>query len=233
MSIVAVAFVPAAPLLVPQVAGGSASLDEPLRAASLGAVARALNERPDQVVVVGPTPSPGEWSQDATWDFAGFGVARMPPDPRPSLPWALGIGAWLLDECGWDAPRRYVGVAGSALPQVDPSGLAVDDRATVVIAVGDGSACRTERAPGYLDDRAEGFDAGVAAVLAAGDAAGLGRLDAALAHDLLCSGLPVWRWVAAAVAGAEVTTSELVTHVAPYGVGYFVAHWSLAPAKAM
>jgi hypothetical protein len=224
VSVAAVAFVPAAPLLVPQVAGGSAAVDDALRAASLDAVARALGEGPDEVVVVAPTAAPGEWSQDTTWDFAGFGVARTPPDPRPVLPWPLGIGAWLLDECGWNGPRRYVGVPESGVAAPRPL---LGDHATVVLAVGDGSACRTERAPGHLDDRAEPFDDEVAGHLARGDAIGLDRLDEVLARELSCAGLSVWRWVAAALTDAEVTKAELSTHIAPYGVGYFVALWLL------
>jgi hypothetical protein len=223
--IAAVAFVPAAPLLVPQVAGGSAARDEPMRAASLDAVARVLDPRPAEVVVVAPTTSTGAWPVDATWDFAGFGVARAPADPRSVLPWSLGIGAWLLDELGWDGPRRYLGVGAEA--EAIAQACAPTDGATVVIAVGDGSACRTERAPGYLDDRAEAFDEAVADRLARGDAAGLRGLDDGLASDLLCAGLAVWRWVAAAVVDVQVTQAELSMHVAPYGVGYFVARWSL------
>jgi hypothetical protein len=225
VSITAVAFVPAAPLLVPQVAGGSAALDEPMRAASLDAVARALDPRPAEVVVVAPTTATGEWAADATWDFAGFGVARA--DPRPVLPWSLGIGAWLLDEVGWDGRRRYVGVSAAG-DGTAGAPVSAEEAATVVIAVADGSACRTERAPGYLDDRAESFDEAIATLLARGDAAGLGSLEDTLAGELLCTGLPVWRWVSAAVAGVEVTTADLSMHVAPYGVGYFVARWSLA-----
>jgi hypothetical protein len=224
VSVTAVAFVPAAPLLVRQVAGGSASLDEPMRAASLGAVARALDPRPAQVVVVSPTTEAGEWSAEATWDFAGFGVPRAPADPRAVLPWSLGIGAWLLDEAGWDGPRRYLGVTSSGRATAAMTGP--EDSTTVLVAVADGSACRTERAPGYLDERAEPFDEAVAGMLARGDAAGLGGLDDRLAGDLLCAGLPVWRWVAAAVGDAEVTTAELTMQAAPYGVGYFVARWS-------
>jgi hypothetical protein len=223
--IAAVAFVPAAPLLVPQVAGGSAALDDALRKASLGVVSRALDARPDQVVVVAPSSSSREWSGDTTWDFAGFGVARTPPDPRPVLPWPLGIGAWLLDESGWGGPRRFVGV--SATTPGEPSVPARDGGTTVVIAVGDGSGCRSERAPGYLDDRAEPFDDVISDLLARGDVAGFGRVDAEVAGDLLCAGLPVWQWVASEAAAAEVTTAELAMHVAPYGVGYFVALWSL------
>jgi hypothetical protein len=222
----AVAFVPAAPLLVPAVAGGSAELDAALRKASIDVVARALARRPDQVVVVAGVPNAGQWSPDSTWDFAGFGVSRRPADARPRLPWPVGIGAWLLDECGWEGPRRYVGVDGSAGELVTAKDLV--DGATSIVVVGDGSACRNERAPGHLDVRAEAFDKTVADALASGDAARLGDLDQVLAKELMCGGAASWRWVAAAVDGAMPIDADLVSRVAPYGVGYFVALWSFA-----
>jgi hypothetical protein len=231
VSIAAVAFVPAAPLLVPQVAGGSARLDDPLRTACVDAVTRALSSaKPVEVVIVAPG-SAGEWTQGATWDFAGFGVARRPPDPRPVLPWQLGIGAWLVDEAGWTGRRRYVGVGEPVGAQAPARTVRRDSGRTVVVAVGDGSGCRTERAPGHLDHRAEAFDDAVAAALAQGDAAGFDRIDDALARDLLCAGLPVWRWVSSALAGQPVATAEISAQVAPYGVGYFVALWVLATAS--
>jgi hypothetical protein len=225
VSIGAVAFVPAAPLLIPAVAGGSAGLEAELRAASLDAVARAVSGGPDQVVVVASVPASGEWSQRSTWDFAGFGVARTPPDPRPTLPWPLGIGAWLLDEVGWGGGRRYVGVATSAgaAPLADPQSVV---GRTSVVVVGDGSARRSERAPGHLHERAEAFDVAVADLLGRGDLTGLSGLDETLADELMCSGLPAWRWLIAALDGTVVADAELLTHSAPYGVGYFVAHWS-------
>jgi hypothetical protein len=217
----AVAFVPAAPLLIPAVAGGSAGLDAELRAASLEVVARAVATQPAEVVVVAGVSSPGEWSVDSTWDFGGFGVTRRPFDPRQPLPPSLGIGAWLLDEVGWDGPRRYVGVDGAAAAAAT---LGEGTRAVVVVA--DGSACRSERAPGHLDDRAEGFDTAIADLLARGDAAGLAGLSDDLAVELMCGGLPAWRWTVAALADEAVTGAELRKHEAPYGVGYFVALWS-------
>jgi hypothetical protein len=227
--ITSVAFVPAAPLLVPQVAGGSAAVDGELRAASIAVVADVIGTGPGDVVVVAATPTPGEWTQAATWDFAGFGVVRDPIDDRPRLPWSLGIGAWLLDEAGWAGPRRYLGVPGvPGVPGPDPADPAGPPaQRTAVIAVGDGSACRTEKAPGYLDRRAESFDARVADQLSRGDAAGLAATDQATAADLLCASVPVWRWVAAALGDAAVRDAHLVAHVAPYGVGYFVARWEI------
>jgi hypothetical protein len=223
VSVQAVVFVPAAPLLVPEVAGGSAGLDDALRAAGLAAVARALDGGPDEAVVVAAAATPGEWPADATWDFAGFGVPRTDAAGRPRLPWSLGIGAWLLDECGWDGPRRYVAVGPDLQRRVD-DGLG---RSAVLIAVGDGSACRTERAPGHLDARAEPFDAAIATALDLGDVAALAGLDDDLAADLLCGSLPVWRWVVAAIDATTVTAAALDLQVAPYGVGYFVATWFL------
>jgi hypothetical protein len=221
VSVEAVVFVPAAPLLVPAVAGGSAGLDEAMRAASLAAVAGAIRGRCDQVIVVAAADESVEHSPASTWDFGGFGVPRRDLDPdRSRLPAALGIGAWLLDRSGWSGPRRYVGVAETRDLAIDPA------RAAILLVVGDGSACRTERAPGYLDDRAENFDTTIATALADGDLAALAGLDDALAADLLCSSLPVWRSVAAAVADTVISPT-LDLHVAPYGVAYFVARWAL------
>jgi hypothetical protein len=223
VSLASIAFVPMAPLLIPEVAGGSAALDQELRAASLDVVARALASGPDEVVVVAAVPTPGSWTESSTWDFAGFGVARIPTDPRMRLPWPLGIGAWLLDECGWNGSRRYVGVDRSTAAEALP-----DERVRSIVVVGDGSARQSERAPGHLDERAERYDDAVADLLARGDVVGLSELDDALATDLMCGAPPAWRWIAALIDGEPVTDAELVTHAAPYGVGYFVALWSFA-----
>jgi hypothetical protein len=219
VSIAAVAFVPSAPLLIPTVAGGSADRDDDLRAASLDAVTRVTQANPHAVpVVVAATTTAGEYDAATPWGVTGFGVGQ--PGAGSSLPWQLGIGAWMLDETGWSGDRRYLGVAdGTPAREVaEPS---------VVIAVGDGSACRTERAPGHLDRRAAGFDERIADCLARGDAAALAATDRELASELLCAGRPVWRWVAEVLADRRVTDPELVMHVAPYGVGYFVATWSV------
>jgi len=223
MTIRTVAFVPAAPLLVTPVAGGSAPEDAELRNAALTAVGRATDGVDKVVVVAGIEPA-GTWQADVTWDFTGFGVPRVPADRRSRLPWPLGIGAWLLDEAGWDGPRRYLGVGTeSAAP-----GPVAADAETALVVVGDGSARGAERAPGYLDERAEGFDRAVAEMLADGDIKGLGDLDATLASELMCCGLAPWHSVAGALAGATVVAAELLADTAPYGVSYFVALWSVA-----
>lgn len=223
MTLADVVFVPAAPLLVPAVAGGGDDLDAEMRDGCLALVASALGGR-DQALVVAPTAVTGEWPGAATWDFGGFGVPRPDAAGRERLPWSLGIGAWLLDAAGWAGSRGYVGIT----PSGSPSAGDLAAGSTVVLVVGDGSACRTEKAPGYLDERAEAFDAGIEAALRAGDAAALAATDEVLAGELLCRSVPAWRWVAAAAAGRSVTEATMAFAAAPYGVAYFVARWQLS-----
>ena len=93
--------------------------------------------------------------------------------------------------------------------------------------MGDGSARRSVKAPGYLDDAAGPFDAAVAAALAAGDAAALAAPRPGEGERLLAAGVPTWRAVGAALAGRDVT-ARLHYDAAPFGVGYLVADWVAA-----
>jgi hypothetical protein len=95
-----------------------------------------------------------------------------------------------------------------------------------VLAMGDGSARRTEKAPGHLDPAAAGFDAAVATALATGDPGALAALDPVEGARLLAAGVPVWRSVGAALDGRPVV-AQLRYDDAPFGVGYLVAEWRL------
>ncbi|RNL80094.1 hypothetical protein [Nocardioides marmorisolisilvae] len=90
------------------------------------------------------------------------------------------------------------------------------------LVTANGSAMRTEKAPGHFDARAETFDAALGAALRAGDLAALRRLDTVLAEEL-------WADVAALVAIAgelsEVTSVEVDYDDDPYGVQYWVVRW--------
>jgi aromatic ring-opening dioxygenase LigB subunit len=97
------------------------------------------------------------------------------------------------------------------------------DRVAMVV-LGDGSARHTEKAPGYLDVRAAGFDEAVAAAFATGDVDALLGLDAGLARDLMVAGRAPWQVLAGAAAGRSWTMTSSME--IPYGVAYHVAAWT-------
>ncbi len=104
--------------------------------------------------------------------------------------------------------------------------LAGSDDDTGLLVVGDGAARHTPTAPGGFDERAEAFDAVVAAALDAADADALAGLDAQLAADLRAAGRAPWQVLAgAARAGGDWTPAVRHTSV-PYGVAYHVAAWT-------
>ena len=187
-----------------------------------------LAARPEVVVVVGDGVAPGvRFGPGDGGDVRGFGVdleVAFAGATRPGglrLPLAHTLGAWLLDEAGFAGTRVGVGPA-------DLGELVRDLPGPVgILAMGDGSACRTLKAPGYLDAAAGPFDAAVATALATGDAAALAALDLGEAECLLAAGAPTWRAVGAALTGRDVI-ANLHLDAAPFGVGYLVADW--APA---
>ena len=223
--LVAAAVVPTPPLLVPEVAGGSADRDADLRAACDAAVATLTGC--ERLVVVGSAPVTGR--ADGGWDWRGFGVASPAEPPRVRLPLALAVGTWLLERAG--ATAAVHGVAAGASPQecADLGAALVADGATGLLVCGDGSARRDEKAPGHLDPRAAGFDAQAEAALLAGDPEALLALDPELAADLLAAGRAPWQVLAGAAAGRR-WQADVTYAAAPYGVGYLVATW--APAAS-
>ncbi|HWU31520.1 MAG TPA: hypothetical protein VN108_01530, partial [Marmoricola sp.] len=88
----------------------------------------------------------------------------------------------------------------------------------------DGSATRTEKAPGYFDERAADFDKCIEEALANGDATTLGGLDPDLADELWCRGVPAFRAMAELM--PNPSQADLIYSDAPYGVAYWVATWT-------
>jgi hypothetical protein len=224
----AVAFCPSPPLLLPAVEGAAEPETTALRRACADAVAAMLEIHPEVVLVVGAGGDDGiRFGTGDVGDLAPFGVpvqvpfeGRVRPGGR-RLPLAHTVGAWLLDQAGYSGTR--VGLAPADLSDL----LSSLPGPVGVLAMGDGSARRSVKAPGYLDEAAEPFDAAVCAALAAGDAAGLAALDAAEGARLLADGVPTWRAVGAALGGRPVT-ARLHHDAAPFGVGYAVADWAVA-----
>ncbi len=252
--LVAAAVCPCPPLLVPEVASGAAPELDAARAAcatALGVLATAL---PDRLVIVGPagasgdgahleataprTEEPVSYPEGTPGSFRGFGVdvdVRLgcgEPDtraPGAELPSSLAVAAWLLDCTEWaDVPVEGIGVrqdlTAERCVRAGREAAARSERVALLV-MGDASACRTLKAPGYLDERAAGFDAEVARALGAADTAALKALDAGLARELKVSGRAPWQLLAGAAEGTDLSGSLLYDD-APYGVGYLVATWS-------
>ncbi|THA35389.1 hypothetical protein E6R18_04045 [Streptomyces sp. A1277] len=236
--LVAAAVCPCPPLLVPDVAAGAAPELDAARTACTDALGVLAASRPDLLVVIGPAEPAGRGThpEGATGGFREFGVDldvrlgrdRGAPATRP-LPPSLAVGAWLLARTGWaDAPVEGLGV-GEPLEtaRCTETGRELARRAdrVALLVMGDGSACRTLKAPGYLDERAADFDAAAARALGAADPGALAALDETLAYELKAAGRAPWQVLAGAAEGAGLA-GRLLYDDAPYGVGYLVAAWS-------
>ncbi len=218
------ALCPSPPLLSPQVTGRRPVLPE-LRAACAEAVRRLVAEESEVVEVIGPAAVTGAWDAASRLDLSAF----APPNASRgagSPPLALGLGAMLLDQAGYAGPRRLV-----AIGQDEPAGacarrgaeVADGNARTALLVMGDGSARRGLKAPGYLDPRAEGFDTEVERAVRAWDSDALLRLDPALARDLMATGRPAWQVLAGAMP-APAPACEVLYRDDPFGVAYLVAY---------
>ncbi|MCA6092517.1 class III extradiol dioxygenase subunit B-like domain-containing protein [Streptomyces sp. SCA3-4] len=239
--LVAAAVCPCPPLLVPEVAAGAAPELDGLRAACLDAVAVLAAARPDRLVVLGPADVTGRGPhpQGTAGSFRGLGVdldvqlGKAPQDAGPAgdrvLPQSLAVAAWLLERTQWTAaPVEGLGVGEELETErclAAGRELAGSAERVALLVMGDGSACRTVKAPGYLDERAEPFDTAAARALGAADTAVLAALDAELAYELKAAGRAPWQVLAGAGEGAGLS-GVLLYDEAPYGVGYHVAGWS-------
>ncbi|MDN7122819.1 hypothetical protein INN71_15620 [Nocardioides sp. ChNu-153] len=188
--------VPGVPALLPEHAG----LVDPvadLRAAVRAAVPGLVGEPPQPVTVLASPPTPAEVRRSAG-PAVGLRVARH-----------------LLAEAGATDVREVDARVAGEVP-ADAGRLLV---------VANGSATRTEKAPGHLDERAEGFDAAVGAALASADAQALAGLDLALAAALWADVAPLaalGRHLAAVAATGLTWTAQVLHDDAPYGVQYWV-----------
>jgi len=110
-------------------------------------------------------------------------------------------------------------------------------RETTLLVVADGSARRTEKAPGHLDPRAESVDDAIVSAIrdsASGGLDGLLDLDVELCADLLVAGRAPLQVLAAAAGAASTADGERAAYRVvqcdvsdPFGVLYVVAHLTL------
>ncbi len=216
--ILAAAVCPHPPGLPPQVGLGLPEL-EPTRIAAADAVAALLESDPSRVVVIGPDEHPVDADESAAGSFAGFGVDLVVGGPGVRLPAAYAVGAWLLDEAGWDGPRRYT----SATP--NPG-----DR-DVLLVLADADTAVGVSAPTHGDPRAAALESVITTALADADATTLAALDPETAREWQGTGVAPLRLLGELVTdetakGASVT-ARLRSDETPFGVRYWVASWSL------
>lgn len=233
--LVAAAVCPCPPLLVPEVAAGAAHEMDAARSACFDALQNLVEARPDRLLVLGPADEPelGTYPGGSRGSLSGLGVdvelplGTGPGGDRP-LPTALTLAGWLLERTHWSAaPVEGLAVGNAARPErclETGRELAGEAERLGLLVMGDGSACRSLRAPGYFDERAPAFDAGVAEALGTADTVALAGLDAELARALQASGRACWQVLAGAGEGAPLR-GRLLYDSAPYGVGYLVASW--------
>ena len=242
--LVAAAVLPHPPLLVGELAGGAAAELDPLRAACSRALSAVLGAA-DLIVVVGGGPAWAVPWPSAPGSFRPYGAdvevtlpaqvdLDLPGLPAPArlgeLPLSLAVAAHLL--AGVDAPPSRV-VAATVPPSLGPGAAAAIGHALTgghpaggrvgLVAMGDLSACRTERAPGAFRPGAAGFDASVAEALRSGKPERLLDLDPTQAGELLVAGRVPLQVLAGACDRGPPMRGQVLYDDAPYGVGYLVA----------
>ncbi len=224
---------PAAPLLARELTGRDPVIPE-LRQACAAAVDRLVRSRPEVIAVVGPARRTAIWPAAGRLRLASFAPAVGGPVPAQALPLPLplGLGARLLDEGGYRGRRllRSIGAdePGPACLRLG-AGLRDPGGRVGLLVMADGSACRTVRAPGYLDPRAAPFDAALEQAVRGGDLSALQAMDESLAREVLASGRAAWQVLAGAMPG-HGAAAEVFYSDAPFGVFYLVA-WLAGSAR--
>ncbi|MEO8814827.1 MAG: hypothetical protein ABI307_14515 [Mycobacterium sp.] len=219
----AIAIMPSAPVLVPELAGAAAVELAELRAA----VTAAAGFLPSHWVAVGAGAADAVFGPENAGTFAGFGVdlaVRLSPrvDRVADLPLCALIAGWVRDRV---RPEAYVQVQVCS----DPEGAfergerlrAEIDRSpepTGVLVLADGANTLTRIAPGgYRPDDVD-VQAALDDALVHGDTAALTGLPTQVVGRSAFAML-------AGLAGPAPRTAEELYRGAPYGVGYFVGVW--------
>ena len=225
--ITAAALCPQPPLLFRELSGHD-DVAADLRAACHAVLRTVLATGPELVVVVGPADTTKSWDPSGAVDVRRFGTTGE--RVGSGLPLSLGVGARLLHGAGWTGPVELLGLAGDSSP-VEVDGLAAElterEERLALLVLADGSTRRGAKAPGYLDERAFGFDDATSRALAAGDAGALRWMDVALAAELMVLGR-VGFSLLGAVALAQGTPPTAVLEYAddPFGVMYQACSWT-------
>ncbi|HET7398634.1 MAG TPA: hypothetical protein VFJ94_08935 [Intrasporangium sp.] len=182
-----------------------------------------------RVVVVAGGPRTRSHGPDEPSSAAAFLGTRRASDPE-ELPYAVALGRQLLTAAGCRVDALQAVALGEPVAGCVRLGasLVSGPEPVVLLVLADGSARRTQKAPGYLDPRAAGFDAAWVGAVRAGDPQPLLDLDPQLAAELLCEGRAALQILAgAALQGAAGRRMAAGVPFAddPFGVQYVAATW--------
>jgi len=195
---------PQPPVLLPGLTGRPVPEVEQVRVACRSAITDLLGRQPESIVIVGGNAD--GWTE---------------PDGAPL---SVAIGRTLLADAGCAVPVEVFVIDSAADPATcRAAGAGLPSEAGLLV-LADGSARRGVKAPGYLDPRAEPFDAAVQRALDQADVEALAGLDAGLAAELLVAGRAAWQVLAGAAAGHSLTGRRYYAD-APFGVWYPVVGW--------
>ncbi|MFJ2030996.1 hypothetical protein [Streptosporangium sp. NPDC087985] len=222
--LVAAAVCPHPPLLVPELAGAAAMELDELRAACAAAVGALRDADPDAIVVVGGADRAAAYGADAAGSLAPWGLDLRTGQGEPVLPLSLSIGRWLLEREHLTASGFHSISFDAAPAECAALGerLAATGRVALLV-MADGSACLTEKSPGYLDPRAQPYNTAIVEALARAEAPALAELDPGEAAGLWVAGRAALQVLGGA--GGSLN-GQILYEGAPYGVGYFVARWT-------
>ena len=223
----AIAIVPSAPVMVPELAASAATelADLP---ESVFAAAAAL---PQRWIAVGVGPAEAVVGPDQSGTFAGYGVdlrvalSDDAVDSPGELPLCALITGWVRGRVKPQA-RAEVRVysdnhsSDAAIELGRRLRAEIDDAddPVGVLIVADGVHTLTPPAPGGYDPESIPVQAALDDALACGDTAGLARLPRSVVGRVAYQ-------VLAGLAGRPPRSAKELYRGAPYGVGYFAGVW--------
>jgi hypothetical protein len=224
----AIALIPSAPVMVPELATGTAEELTELRAA----VFAAAGALPDRWIAVGVGSTDEVVASGAAGTFGGYGV-----DVRVGLAGGDLADATRLPLCalitGWVRGHASPGARAEVRVYSDEHGpdaalargralrAEVDgaDDAVGVLIVADGANTLTPPAPGGYDPDSAAVQMGLDDALGSGDVGVLADLPGGIVGRVAYQ-------VLAGLAGPAPTAARELFRGAPYGVGYFVGVWT-------
>jgi hypothetical protein len=226
----AIAIIPSAPVLVPELAGAAAADVADLAAAVLAAAALL----PPRWIVVGTGPADGVLGPHGVGTFAGFGAdvrVRLSPqadqrrEPPADLPVCALLAGWARGQARPDAVAQvhlYASDHDAETALARGRQLRAEiDRAPDpigVLVVADGANTLTPSAPGGYEPGNADAQLALDDALADGDVAALTRLPQQILGRVAFQ-------VLAGLAGPGPRSAKELYRGAPYGVGYFAGAW--------